>query len=83
MVCEGGEELDVDNMEEDHASEDPLGSKRKKTHGGCGHKQPPIRKEGLKLYTNFKPGATPEVRCLLIIIVIIYPYIYTIYGCIY
>lgn len=57
--------MDVD-IEEDPAQEDPLGTKRKKPHGGCGHKQPPIRKEGLKLFTNFKPGATPEVCCLLL-----------------
>lgn len=26
----------------------------KKGHGGCGHKQPQIRKEGLKLFVQYK-----------------------------
>ncbi|PKK78623.1 DNA-directed RNA polymerase II subunit RPB1 [Rhizophagus irregularis] len=29
-------------------------NKVKRPHGGCGHRQPTIRKDGLKLYMNFK-----------------------------
>ena len=34
--------------------EDAEGDEPKKGHGGCGHIQPTIRKEGLKLYLNYK-----------------------------
>lgn len=37
------------------ASADDFGlNKVKRPHGGCGHRQPTIRKDGLKLYMNFK-----------------------------
>ncbi|RUP44083.1 hypothetical protein BC936DRAFT_149965 [Jimgerdemannia flammicorona] len=62
MSCEGGgDDMDVDGIEEDPAApEDPIEGKRKKSHGGCGNKQPTIRKEGLKLFTNYKTGTNPE-----------------------
>ncbi|KZT42808.1 beta and beta-prime subunits of DNA dependent RNA-polymerase [Sistotremastrum suecicum HHB10207 ss-3] len=45
MTCEPDDpkEEDADPMEEP-----------KKGHGGCGHTQPTIRKEGLKLFLNYK-----------------------------
>ncbi|OZJ04949.1 DNA-directed RNA polymerase II subunit rpb1 [Bifiguratus adelaidae] len=52
MVCEGGDDMQVDsgmNGDIDH-----------KSHGGCGHKQPTIRKDGLKLYANFKAGTSGD-----------------------
>ncbi|KAJ3088162.1 DNA-directed RNA polymerase II subunit rpb1 [Quaeritorhiza haematococci] len=50
MVCEGGEE-----MNDDGAPEGPDDGRRKRhNHGGCGHRQPIIKKEGMTLYTHFK-----------------------------
>ncbi|KAJ1938328.1 DNA-directed RNA polymerase II core subunit rpo21, partial [Linderina pennispora] len=49
--------------EEDRARQtvnDMLGEARKHTHGGCGHRQPTYRKEGLKLFATYKPGANDE-----------------------
>lgn len=38
----------------------------KKGHGGCGHIQPNIRKEGLKLYLQYKKVKDDdEVSCML------------------
>ncbi|KAI8099670.1 DNA-directed RNA polymerase II subunit RPB1 [Halteromyces radiatus] len=53
MVCEGGEN-DEDGLEDD------LDGKRKNAHGGCGNKQPVIRKEGLKLYALFRASANDD-----------------------
>lgn len=47
MVC------DTDIAEEDHDNDGP--SKIKIAHGGCGNRQPTIRKEGLKLVGTWKP----------------------------
>lgn len=49
MICEGGEELDDKAMND----EDYLNGNIKK-RGGCGHRQPVIRKEGLALTASFK-----------------------------
>lgn len=51
MVCEGGDN-DDDDLEDD------LDKKRKNPHGGCGNKQPLIRKDGLKLYAHFRASAS-------------------------
>ncbi|KAG1152753.1 hypothetical protein G6F37_000401 [Rhizopus arrhizus] len=53
MTCEGGDE--EDGLEE---KEEFNSGKRKSNHGGCGYKQPLIRKDGLKLYAQFRssPG---------------------------
>lgn len=51
MVCEGGDN-DEDGLEDD------LDEKRKNKHGGCGNKQPLIRKDGLKLYALFRSSAS-------------------------
>jgi DNA-directed RNA polymerase II subunit RPB1 len=58
MVCEGGDDIDGgemgDEMEMDeHGNPQP----KKKSHGGCGHRQPIFRKEGLGLSVNFKANA--------------------------
>ncbi|KAG9293781.1 hypothetical protein G9A89_019118 [Geosiphon pyriformis] len=69
MVCESGEDPDAVNEDKDlgefgdmillnkapQPAVDDLGLKRKKPHGGCGHRQPTIRKDGLKLFANYKP----------------------------
>lgn len=52
MTCEGSEEEDgIDGKEEFNSG------KRKTNHGGCGYKQPLIRKDGLKLYAQFRASA--------------------------
>ncbi|CAG8462663.1 13152_t:CDS:2 [Cetraspora pellucida] len=68
-TCERGEEADQDDKGSDYedyvqsapskqqpqTTDEDLGLvRKKKPHGGCGHKQPTIRKEGLKLYVNYK-----------------------------
>ena len=55
-VCE------MDTAEEEGA-ELPEGEERKKGHGGCGHTQPLIRREGLKLFMVYGKGKD-EVRSL-------------------
>ena len=45
MICEPDEPKD----ENDNEAEEP-----KKGHGGCGAAQPQIRKEGLKLFVQYK-----------------------------
>ncbi|KAJ1950344.1 DNA-directed RNA polymerase II core subunit rpo21, partial [Linderina macrospora] len=53
----------VPMSEEDRARQtvnDMLGEARKHSHGGCGHRQPTYRKEGLKLFATYKPGANDE-----------------------
>lgn len=54
MTCEGSDETEG-GLEE---KEEFDNGKRKSTHGGCGYKQPLIRKDGLKLYAQFRasPG---------------------------
>jgi len=46
MVCE------PDDPKDEGA--EPDGEEVKKGHGGCGHLQPQIRKEGLKLFVQYK-----------------------------
>ena len=56
MVCEADEPKD----EEGNENEEP-----KKGHGGCGGVQPTIRKEGLKLFVQYKkPKDEDEVIVL-------------------
>src|SRR5712671_4515974 len=45
MICEADEQRDDGDLE---------GDEPKKGHGGCGHVQPLIRKEGLKLFLQYK-----------------------------
>ncbi|CAG8507263.1 425_t:CDS:2 [Diversispora eburnea] len=68
MTCERGEDSEQDadkgsDYDEFHSSQkhsdkktdEELGLiRKKKPHGGCGHKQPTVRKDGLKLYVNYK-----------------------------
>ena len=54
MVCEAditGEDMDADTPKKDV---------KKRNHGGCGNKQPEIRKEGLKLMGTWKPDKTED-----------------------
>ncbi|KAL5518423.1 RPO21_1 [Sanghuangporus vaninii] len=53
MVCEADAEPD-----EVDSSEQPEVPKR--SHGGCGHVQPQIRKEGLKLFLQYKRSKNDE-----------------------
>ena len=34
--------------------QEPKNEEAKKGHGGCGHNQPLVRKEGLKLFVQYK-----------------------------
>jgi DNA-directed RNA polymerase II subunit RPB1 len=54
MVCEADEQRDEGDLD---------GDEPKKGHGGCGHLQPQIRKEGLKLFLQYKKSKDEdEVR---------------------
>ena len=54
MTCEADEpKEDEDGMAQD-------GEPEKKGHGGCGHVQPNIRKEGLKLFLVYKKQKDEE-----------------------
>jgi DNA-directed RNA polymerase II subunit RPB1 len=54
MTCEADEVKD-----EDQDAGQPV--EVKKGHGGCGHHQPQIRKEGLKIFFNYKKQNDDEV----------------------
>lgn len=51
MQCEGGDDTE-DGLDDKEGAD----GKRKRPHGGCGYKQPVIRKEGLKLYAQMRGG---------------------------
>jgi hypothetical protein len=53
-VCEqDDDEMDEDREHEDGDEDDVLSKPKKKhRHGGCGRRQPTLRKEGLKLYAT-------------------------------
>ena len=57
MVCEGGDDIDGEMAEEMEVDEQGIPQPKKKSHGGCGHRQPIFRKEGLGLSVNFKANA--------------------------
>jgi hypothetical protein len=57
MVCEGGDDIDGEMGEEMEVDEQGIPQPKKKAHGGCGHRQPIFRKEGLGLSVNFKANA--------------------------
>ncbi|KAF9923536.1 hypothetical protein KVV02_002857 [Mortierella alpina] len=61
MVCEGGDDIDGE-MGDDTMEMDEFGNQqpKKKSHGGCGHRQPIFRKEGLGLSVNFKANANDD-----------------------
>jgi DNA-directed RNA polymerase II subunit RPB1 len=54
-MCKGKMVCEPDEMEKDdkEGGEDQDAAP-KKGHGGCGHVQPQIRKEGLKLFVQYK-----------------------------
>lgn len=52
MICEADEPKDEDG--------DVVVEDGKKGHGGCGHVQPLIRKEGLKLFLVYKKSKDEE-----------------------
>ncbi|KAK0524548.1 DNA-directed RNA polymerase II core subunit rpo21, partial [Tilletia horrida] len=49
-ICEADPIRDEDDLDFNNEVEAPIG------HGGCGHNQPAIRKDGLKLFTQWKKG---------------------------
>jgi hypothetical protein len=56
MVCE------PDDPKDEGA--EPDADEVKKGHGGCGHIQPQIRKEGLKLFVQYKKAKDDDEVCL-------------------
>ena len=54
MVCEADEQKDEGDLD---------GDEPKKGHGGCGHLQPQIRKEGLKLFLQYKKTKDEDEVC--------------------
>ena len=54
MVCEADEQRDEGDLD---------GDEPKKGHGGCGHLQPQIRKEGLKLFLQYKKPKDEDEVC--------------------
>ncbi|ORX89671.1 beta and beta-prime subunits of DNA dependent RNA-polymerase, partial [Basidiobolus meristosporus CBS 931.73] len=63
MICDSVEETDPATANQDDVDENGDPIIRRKGHGGCGHRQPVIRKDGLKLFAEFKggsEGAMPE-----------------------
>jgi DNA-directed RNA polymerase II subunit RPB1 len=73
MVCEGGDELADGTVQmEDYGDTAGNGvmanggaGKKKSSHGGCGSRQPTIRKDGLKFIATFK-SANADVRLLFL-----------------
>ena len=63
MVCE------PDDPKEEGA--DPDTEEPKKGHGGCGHIQPQIRKEGLKLFVQYKKSKDDDDVCVIFIVFIL------------
>jgi DNA-directed RNA polymerase II subunit RPB1 len=59
MVCE------PDDPKEEGADQD--NEEPKKGHGGCGHTQPQIRKEGLKLFVQYKKTKDDDDVCVIFI----------------
>lgn len=57
MTCEADEVKD-----EEQEGGPP--AETKKGHGGCGHHQPQVRKEGLKLFFSYKKQNDEEVGLL-------------------
>jgi DNA-directed RNA polymerase II subunit RPB1 len=50
-------------LDEPKEEEEPVEEPTKKGHGGCGHIQPSIRKEGLKLFLNYKKSRDDDEVC--------------------
>lgn len=60
--------MDLDGLEDEGMIEGEDGEmKRRKPHGGCGHKQPVIRKEGLKLFYAYRSGGGDVSSIFLLI----------------
>ena len=55
MICEPDEPKDEDGGDGDEA---------KHGHGGCGAAQPQIRKEGLKLFVQYKRSKDDDEVCI-------------------
>lgn len=65
MVCEGGDDIDGELVDEVEMDEHGNPVPKKKSHGGCGHRQPIFRKEGLGLSINFKANANDVSICVV------------------
>lgn len=62
MVCE------PDDSKE---GTDPDNEEPKKGHGGCGHIQPQIRKEGLKFFVRYKKTKDDDDVCVILIALVL------------
>ena len=60
--CKGKTICQTDETKEDLDGNETLEEPRK-GHGGCGHEQPQIRKEGLKLYVQYKRAKEEDEVC--------------------
>jgi DNA-directed RNA polymerase II subunit RPB1 len=58
MTCE------PDDLKDEGAEPDP--DEVKKGHGGCGHIQPQVRKEGLKLFVQYKKPKDDDEVCRIL-----------------
>lgn len=61
MTCE------ADEAKEEDADAMPLDGPPKRTHGGCGHHQPLVRKEALKLFFHYKKQNDDEVGSSVVV----------------
>lgn len=63
MVCEGGDLDDfyLPNQQHLHGNQDGGGGQPRRGHGGCGAKQPSLKRDGLKFVATFK-SSSAEVR---------------------
>jgi DNA-directed RNA polymerase II subunit RPB1 len=62
-VCEQDDEQEDEEKNEEAEDEDILMSKTKKhRHGGCGRRQPILRKDGLKLVATQRSSSKEQVN---------------------
>jgi DNA-directed RNA polymerase II subunit RPB1 len=59
-VCKNKMTCEADEIKEEEQEGGPP-IEVKKGHGGCGYHQPQVRKEGLKLFFNYKKQNDDEV----------------------
>lgn len=59
--CKTKTACEPDDPKDEGADQD--GEEPKKGHGGCGHVQPQVRKEGLKLFVQYKKPKDDDEVC--------------------
>ena len=67
MVCEGDELLDDPNAMAGELDENGQ-PRMKKSHGGCGTRQPSIKREGLKLVAVFKQAKDVNIHTCISVV---------------